>query len=152
ERWTPECPEWQTTEADLGRRAYNTALDHLEALVVQRLFEMEKMSLRGTVGYALRTHLAKALRERSEAIRNALQRYNNLARDLKPPRATLSFQEVVDYSFLSEFTLLRHSREDIRSKRWSDPFVRETTVKWLLVRCARTELKRLNVEVRRLWT
>ncbi|KZO99457.1 hypothetical protein CALVIDRAFT_477266, partial [Calocera viscosa TUFC12733] len=151
ERWAPESDEWRNTEDELRRRTYNQALDHLEALVVQRLFEMEKLSLRGT-GYALRTHLAKALRERSEAIRTALQRYNNLARQVKPPRPTLSFQEVVDYSFLSEFTLLRNSREDIRAKRWSDPFVRETTVKWLLVRCARVELKCLNVEVCRLWT
>ncbi|EJU04956.1 hypothetical protein DACRYDRAFT_47361, partial [Dacryopinax primogenitus] len=43
--WTPNCEEWQHTEVDLANQAYNDALDELESLIVQRLFEMEKRNL-----------------------------------------------------------------------------------------------------------
>ncbi|KZO93751.1 hypothetical protein CALVIDRAFT_485477, partial [Calocera viscosa TUFC12733] len=151
QRWTPEHPQWQEAEHALAHREYNLALDHLEGLVVQRLFEMEKLNLRGT-GYAMRTSIAKAIQERSAAIRSALDKYNHMAILLVPPRPTLDFQEVIDMTFLSDFALLRYSRNDIRKRQWSDPLVRQAMTQWLLVRCAKEEIKRLNIEIRRLWT
>ncbi|KZT58564.1 hypothetical protein CALCODRAFT_422391, partial [Calocera cornea HHB12733] len=148
-RWTPDCEQWQEAEQDHRHRAYNQALDHLEGLVVQRLFEIEKRNLRGT-GYKMRVAIAKALKQRSHAIQGALARYNELARRVNRP--TLTFKEVLDYSFLADFALLRFARHNLLQHRWTEPKVRHATVKWLLVQCAREELKRLDVEIRRVWT
>ncbi|KDQ09799.1 hypothetical protein BOTBODRAFT_116704 [Botryobasidium botryosum FD-172 SS1] len=48
ERWHPSHPRWVETSKYMKARAYKCALDKLELLVVQRLFEMEKLNMRGT--------------------------------------------------------------------------------------------------------
>lgn len=48
ERWLPSTPEWKEAEAYMEVRDYQRALDKLEGLVVQRLFELTKMGLAGT--------------------------------------------------------------------------------------------------------
>jgi hypothetical protein len=53
---------------------------------------------------------------------------------------------------LAEFDLLRHSRNDIRDRKWAQPAYREATIKYLTLCRAREELQRLDVEVRRLFT
>ncbi|KIK32736.1 hypothetical protein CY34DRAFT_100864 [Suillus luteus UH-Slu-Lm8-n1] len=136
-------------EARLGK--YRTALNDLERLVVMRLFELSKLSLSGT-GYKLRQQISKALQRRSEAIRNAINRYNVQAVALNPPRPKISWKDIADYSFLGEFDLLRHSRTDIRSEDWAKPAHREATTKYFKLCRAREELTRLNVEIRRLRT
>ncbi|KAG2738887.1 hypothetical protein P692DRAFT_201842716 [Suillus brevipes Sb2] len=136
-------------EARLGK--YRTALDDLERLVVMRLFELSKLSLSGT-GYKLRQQIGKALQRRSEAIRNAIKRYNIQAVALNPPRPKISWKDIADYSFLGEFDLLRHSRNDIRTDDWAKPAHREATTKYFKLCRAREELARLNVEIRRLRT
>jgi hypothetical protein len=99
------------------------------------------------VGYKLRQHINKALQRRSEAVHKAIARYNTQAVVLNPPRPKLSWKEVVDYSFLSEFDLLRLSRTDIRSDDWAKPAYREAMVKYFKLRCAHEELTRIEVEV-----
>ncbi|KAG2120042.1 hypothetical protein DEU56DRAFT_928749 [Suillus clintonianus] len=136
-------------EACLGK--YRTALDDLERLVVMRLFELSKLSLSGT-GYKLRQQIGKALQRRSEAIRNAINRYNIQAIALNPPRPKISWKDIADYSFLGEFDLLRHSRTDIRSEDWAKPAHREATTKYFKLCRAHEEITRLNVEIRRLRT
>ena len=103
-------------------------------------------------GYKLRRQIGKALQRRSEAIRNALNRYNVQAAKLTPPRPPLSWKEIVDYSFLAEFDLLRHSREDIRHQPWVQVARREATVKYFKLCRAQEEVVRLNIEIRRLRT
>lgn len=98
----------------------------------------------------MRKQIAKALQRRSEAIRNALSKYNEQA--VLCSRPTLTWKEVVDYGFLAEFDLLRHSRNDIRDRKWAQPAYREATIKYLTLCRAREELQRLDVEVRRLFT
>ena len=105
-----------------------------------------------SVGYKLRRQIGKALQRRSEAIRKALSRYNAQATKLIPPRPPLTWKEIVEYSFLAEFDLLRLSRTDIRSERWTQPSSREGTIKYLKLRRAREEIVRLNVEICRLRT
>ena len=104
------------------------------------------------LGYKLRTRIAKALQTLSEAIRNALTRYNTEAAKLVPPRPKLSWKDVVEYTFLAEFDLLRHSRVDIRTQPWAEPSQREATLQYLYLQCAKEEIKYLNCEIRRLWT
>jgi len=48
ERWTPDSEEWKHAASYLAIREYQMALDKLEGLVVQRLFELAKMGLSGT--------------------------------------------------------------------------------------------------------
>lgn len=48
EWWTPESDEWQAALKYSSVRDFQKALDKLEALVVQRLFELSKMGLAGT--------------------------------------------------------------------------------------------------------
>ena len=43
-RWQPSSPEYIHAVQYLGRRKYKKALDHLQKLVVQRLFELHKMN------------------------------------------------------------------------------------------------------------
>ena len=51
-------------------------------------------------GYKLRKHIAKALSAWSQAIRTALDRYNDAAAAMKPKKPLLSWENVVEYAFL----------------------------------------------------
>ncbi|KAF9070770.1 hypothetical protein BDP27DRAFT_1220166, partial [Rhodocollybia butyracea] len=80
------------------------ALDRLEGLVVARLFELTKLNMSRT-GYKLRTHIANALKARSQAICTTVTAYNDAAFELDRPQ--LTWEQVLEYSFLSDFDLLR---------------------------------------------
>ncbi|KAI0043338.1 hypothetical protein FA95DRAFT_1584139 [Auriscalpium vulgare] len=170
ERWNEDSEEYRAVKAQTIERKYRKALDELERLVVQRLFELTKLNMAGTgasgslilhgaytysyltTGYKLRTHIATALKRRSAAIRSALDKYNTQARRLVPPRPILSWKEVVDYSFLGEFDLLREARTDIRREKWADPAHRDLLLQHLELLRAREELLRCDNEIRRLRT
>ncbi|TFK46288.1 hypothetical protein OE88DRAFT_1596381, partial [Heliocybe sulcata] len=59
-RWTPDTPEYQAVQAQLRECKYKNALDELERLVVQHLFELSKLNMSGT-GYKLWQQITKAL-------------------------------------------------------------------------------------------
>jgi hypothetical protein len=46
-RWTPDTPEYQKALIMLRERRYQRALDHLERLVIQRLFKLAKLGISG---------------------------------------------------------------------------------------------------------
>jgi hypothetical protein len=98
------------------------------------------------LGYKLRKHIAKALQTCSKAIRTALDQYNKAAVALGKPE--LVWEEVLEYTFLSEFDLLRSAcREDISQKPWATRLGRlalDSHFKQLRVR---EEIERLNVEI-----
>ncbi|KAG1787544.1 hypothetical protein EV424DRAFT_1340062 [Suillus variegatus] len=150
-RWEQEDQEWKDVGHLVANRKFQRALDHLEGLVVARIFELSKMNQAGT-GYKLRKHIGKALQVRSAAIRTALDRYNTAARALHPPRASLSWEEVVEYAFLSNFDLLRDARQDISQCPWATPTGRLTMDTYFKTRRAREEIQRLDIEIRRLAT
>ncbi|KAJ7866376.1 hypothetical protein B0H14DRAFT_3442365 [Mycena olivaceomarginata] len=79
------------------------------------MFELAKMNMSGT-GYKLRKHIAKALQVRSKAVKTALQKYNNAAAAMDPPKPHLAWEKVIEYTFLAEFDLLREGQEDIRNE------------------------------------
>ncbi|KAG1874316.1 hypothetical protein F4604DRAFT_1880849 [Suillus subluteus] len=126
------------------------------------LFELSKLSLSGTGKiivfvhshkcYKLRQKISKALQRRSQAIRNALSRFNLQAAALVPPRPQLTWKDIVEYSFLGEFDLLRQSRSDIRTLDWTKPAHREATVKYFKLQHAHEEIQCLNIEICRLHT
>ncbi|KAG6808178.1 hypothetical protein H0H92_005145 [Tricholoma furcatifolium] len=104
-------------------------------------------------GYKLRKHIAKALKARSQAIKNALDRYNAAAASLmSPPCPSLTWDEVVEYAFLSDFELLRNCREDVRLRAWARPSARLAMDKYFRMERAREEIDRLNIEIQRVMT
>ncbi|KAG9093635.1 hypothetical protein FRC06_011427 [Ceratobasidium sp. 370] len=151
DRWTPEHPEWQDAIRLRDEQALQACVDNLEHLGVERLLEMEK-TLHGGTGYKLREMISKSLATRSEIIRNAIKRYNELASRANPPREQITAKEFFSLSRLSDFKLLRESRSDILSQKWAQPQIREATNHSLRVLRAREELVRLQVEARRLQT
>ena len=167
DRWNSSTPEYQEIKKEFAHRRYRLALDELERLVVSRLFELTKLNASGTggslfcksrcsndvllfSGYKMRRQIAKALQRRSDAIRTALRLYNEQAALIGRPG--LTWKDIVDYGFLAEFDLLRHSRDDVRERTWAKPACREATIKHLTRARAQEEILRLNVEIRRLYT
>ena len=166
-RWTPTTPEYAETVRYISERRYHRALDNLQRLVTQRLFELHRLNLSGigqcfppsvvicanpTPGYKARTHLAKSLQTRCKAIRTATETYNRAARALDPPRPPLDWAQVSRYSFLEEFSLLRNTHRDISKAPWVNPVIRETIKRFFRVRRAHEEIQRCNIEIRRLLT
>jgi hypothetical protein len=103
-----------------------------------------------TLGYKLRQQISKSIARRSTALRNALARYNELAPEQDPPRPIIKYKELLNYASLGEFDLLRHLRHTIIEKPWTKPINHEATTKHFKVLCARKEIERLNIEIRRL--
>ncbi|KAG8918247.1 hypothetical protein FRC03_009306 [Tulasnella sp. 419] len=149
ERWSPTHTKYIETKEYLKIRRYRLDLDRLEKLVVQRLFELQKGHLEST-GYKLRMHLAKHLKSRSEAIRTALTSFNASARALNPSHINLKFSDIIQHSFVGEFDLLRDARQDIRQKEWSIPSKRILSDQYYFYVRAKEEIKRLDVEIKRL--
>ncbi|KAJ3514979.1 hypothetical protein NMY22_g14574 [Coprinellus aureogranulatus] len=150
-RWDPTMTEYLETLQYMNKRKFHKALDDLQKLVVQRLFELHRLGLSG-IGYRARTLLAKALRTRSKAIQNAVTRYNSAARELDPPGPELDWTKIAKYNFVEEFTVLRNTRRDIQTERWSDGEVREAMKLHQRIKRAQEEIGRLNIEMKRLFT
>jgi hypothetical protein len=104
------------------------------------------------LGYKLRTQISKALKSRASAIRNALQRYNKYAAEMIPPRPPLEWEQIVEFSFLAEFDLLRDGDAQLHSKRWANPLYRQASMQYFDGMRAKEEIERLNVEIGRLLT
>ncbi|KAF8123662.1 hypothetical protein K438DRAFT_1468517, partial [Mycena galopus ATCC 62051] len=144
--WTSSSPEWISAAEAIRNHKYQNALDKIEEIIVECLLEMTKIHKSGT-GYKLCSHIAKALQARSKAIRNVIERYNEVALAMAPPMPTLSWDEVVNYSFLAEFDILRDTRDSIRSRPWTRRNYRLAMDSYFKILCAREEIKRLNIEI-----
>ncbi|KAI5989491.1 hypothetical protein EDD15DRAFT_2370522 [Pisolithus albus] len=149
DRWTPLHREYINAREYTKHRVFIRAVEELEGLVVQRMFELSKANLAKT-GYKMRKHISKAISRRSAAIRAALERYNKLAPRQRPPRPKLDYAEVIGYSVLGEFSLLKHSRYEVLEKPWALPDNREMMMKYFKLQRSQEEITRLNVEIRRL--
>ncbi|KAJ7104590.1 hypothetical protein C8R43DRAFT_1092224 [Mycena crocata] len=151
ERWTTTSPKWLATTVEIKKRRYQLALDALELLIVERIFELTKMNQSQT-GYKMRKHIAKALQARSKAVRAAIDRYNAAAMLLDPPMPQLSWDQVVEYAFLADFDILRDTRAEVRARPWTRPSYRLAMDNSFKILRAREEIKRLNVEIPRVIT
>lgn len=168
-RWRPGLPAYDKAKKYVKERAYRRELDHVEKLIVQRLFELEKTHLVSTskwlryafccrelnfmlIGYAMRTNIAKHMQSRRATVETSITRLNTAAKALDPPRPTISAAEVLSKTFVGEIDFLRDSRNDIRTKPWADPILKTFLEQYFRLTRAKEELKRLNVEMRRLRT
>ncbi|KAJ3765228.1 hypothetical protein FB446DRAFT_795258 [Lentinula raphanica] len=150
-RWAEGSNEWERAKKAVREFDYQRALDKLEALLVARMFEMARLNVAGT-GYKMRKHISNAMKTRSKSIQTALKSYNEASAALTPPRRLIRWEEILDLTFLSEFDLLRDSREDVREKRWATPKNRQIMLEFFKLIRAEEELQRLHVEIRRLLT
>ena len=82
-------------------------------------------------GYKLRKHIG----------------YNITAQSLSPPHHTLTLEEVVKYTFLSNFQLLQDTCEDISQRPWASPMARLVLNMFFKMCRAQEEIIRLNVEI-----
>ncbi|KAH7908745.1 hypothetical protein BJ138DRAFT_1203757 [Hygrophoropsis aurantiaca] len=151
ERWSVDLPERIQAQSRITNKLFHKAVDDVERLVVMRLLELTKLQMSG-LGYKLRTQISNALKSRAPAIRNALGRYNKYAELMNPPRPSLKWEQIVEFSFLAEFDLLRETDEQIHSKRWANPSYRLAAVQYYDLQRAKEEIDRCNVEVLRLLT
>ncbi|KAJ7867192.1 hypothetical protein B0H14DRAFT_3441889 [Mycena olivaceomarginata] len=133
DRWTPASPRWESTTVAVMKRKYRLALDALELLIVERIFELTKMN-RSQTGYKMRKHIAKALQARSKAVRNAIDRYNSAASLLDPPMRQLTWET------------------KIQSRPWTRPAYRLAMDRYFKILRAREEIRHLNVEIPRVVT
>ncbi|KAJ7670822.1 hypothetical protein DFH06DRAFT_981090 [Mycena polygramma] len=151
ERWTSDSREWQEAAELVSTRRYRLAVNRLEELVVKRLFELTKMNMSGT-GYKLRHHIAKALQTRSRTIRTALARYNDAVVALDPPRRVLTWKDVVEYTFLADFDILRDPEANTTIRPWATPAARELMDTYFKIERAKEEIQWLDIEIRRFVT
>ncbi|KAF8162026.1 hypothetical protein K438DRAFT_1985345, partial [Mycena galopus ATCC 62051] len=113
--------------------------------------QLTKMNQSQT-GYKMRKHIAKALQARSKAVKNAIERYNDAAAGLEPPMPSVSWEQVVEYAFLTDFNILRDTRAEVQSKPWSRPAYCLAMDRYFKTLRAREESKHLNIEIRRVVT
>jgi hypothetical protein len=103
-------------------------------------------------GYKQRDKISKALKTRAQAIYTALERYNQAAQCLTPPPDPLYWHDIVQMATLADFDLLRLSHTDIRTLPWTQPVARQAMTLHFGIKRAAEEIRRLNVEIRRLMT
>ncbi|KAI0746795.1 hypothetical protein C8Q80DRAFT_1220069 [Daedaleopsis nitida] len=148
-RWRPGDKEYEETARYIDTRRYQQALGRLQRLVIQRLFELHRLNVAQTA-YRMRTQIAKSLQKRSKAIRTAVKQLNSAGAAIgRPP---VDFDAVTHYGFLEEFTLLQDTRNDIRSKPWAQPLIRETMRTARRLKRAEEEIVNVNREARRVHT
>ncbi|KAB5588154.1 hypothetical protein CTheo_8400 [Ceratobasidium theobromae] len=138
-RWSPGGPEWIAAEKLEAHSDFHAALDNLEHTTIQRLMELEKANVSGT-GYKLQIFIAKALKRREKALRNALQTYNTLACKVNPPRPTLTFKELIECAYIAHFDFLRQSQHGIQAAEWARPRNLQCSREWQGLERAREEI------------
>ncbi|KAJ7778568.1 hypothetical protein B0H14DRAFT_3095839 [Mycena olivaceomarginata] len=136
-------PQWTATVQQIKQKKYQKALDAVELLVVESNVE---------IGYKLRRHIAKALQARSKAVQNAIDRYNAAAIALDPPMASLTWEQVVEYTFLADFDILRDTRAEVQSRPWTRPAYRLAMDTYFKIKRAQEEIIHLNIEICRMMT
>ncbi|KAJ7585883.1 hypothetical protein C8J56DRAFT_787886 [Mycena floridula] len=151
DRWTEGSSDWVLNRDRAAMALYQKRLDRLEGLIVERILELAKVN-RAQTGYKMRKHIGQAVKTRSQAIQTALENYNNAAANLMPPRPALDWDTIIECAFLSEFDMLRDSRQDIREKPWAKPAGRSLQAQHYKILRAREEIIRCNIEITRLWT
>jgi hypothetical protein len=78
----------------------------------------------------------------------ALDCYNKLAPRQKPPYPKLKYFDVIGYSTLREFSLLKTSHPDMLTKPWAQPANHEMSMTYFKVIQSKEEIIHLNVEIR----
>ncbi|KAJ7687765.1 hypothetical protein B0H17DRAFT_1136118 [Mycena rosella] len=148
---TADGPEWNAAGLLVVTGWYRLCINKLEELVLKRLFELTKMNM-SQMRYKLRKYIAKALQVRSKTIRTALARYNLAAGSLTPKHRKLTWAEVVEYAFLSDFDILRDPTGNATLRDWATQGGRQLMDSFFRIERVKEEIPRLNIEICRLVT
>ncbi|KAE9387274.1 hypothetical protein BT96DRAFT_837850 [Gymnopus androsaceus JB14] len=97
-------------------------------------------------------HIAQSLKNRSKSIQNAIIAYNEAAAVLTPPCRKITWDEIVDFSYLLEFDILHDTHEDVREKKWATLQNRLLMSQFFKYIHAEEEIAWVHVEVKRLLT
>ena len=145
EPWTVESLQYKDTIKYIHQHQYHLALDKLEQLMVQQLFELSKANVLGMgklqpitymtysnieyylLGYKAHESISRTLKTWGKAIHTALNKYNNIAPKMDLPAPILQWRHLMEYSFISEFELFKHahSHHDITTEPWALPLNHE---------------------------
>jgi hypothetical protein len=85
-------------------------------------------------------------------VKTTLASYNTAAAALNEPRNPLTWEQVVEYAFLSDFDLLHDGRNDIHEELWAKPSGHATMDQYFKLQRADEEIFRLNIEIPRFIT
>ncbi|KAJ6573559.1 hypothetical protein DFH09DRAFT_915875 [Mycena vulgaris] len=141
--WTMDRKEWEDAVFLVRRRQYKLSIDQPEALVLKWMFKFTKMNMPGT-GYKMRIQTVKALQARSQAIHNVLARYNAA---LNLPGQILLWNEVINYTFLLEWDILRDLTGNADPLPWASPAARVIPDTYFKIKRTKEEVGQLNVEI-----
>ncbi|KAI6143864.1 hypothetical protein EDD17DRAFT_1515474 [Pisolithus thermaeus] len=144
--WTPLHCEYINAHKYMKHCAFIRTVEELEGLVVQQMFELSKANL-AKMGYKMHKHISKAISRCLAAICATLERYNKLAPHQHPPCPKLDYAEVISYSLLGEFSLLKHSHYEILEKPWALPDNCEMMMKYYKLQRSQEEITQLNMKV-----
>jgi hypothetical protein len=65
---------------------------------------------------------------------------------------SLTWEQVVEYTFLADFDVLRDTRVEVQSRPWTRPAYRLAMDTYFKIERAKEEITRLNIEIRQLIT
>ncbi|KAJ7091591.1 hypothetical protein C8R44DRAFT_647404, partial [Mycena epipterygia] len=102
--WVPGDEKWVAVATMVWRHRYQRVLDHLQGLIIARMFELANCDMSGTAEPALNKLVP------------ALNKFNPTLYKLDPAPKK---EEVVEYAFLVDFDLLCEGREDICGEPWA---------------------------------
>ncbi|KAJ3819046.1 hypothetical protein F5880DRAFT_1510464 [Lentinula raphanica] len=140
-RWLPESEEWISAKTKMAR---------LNVAGTGNIF-FYGPALGGrsyvATGYKMRRHISNAIKSRSKSIQAAMKAYNEAAAALVPPCRIIHWDEIVDYTFLSEFDLLCDTRNDVRTKQWASPTNRQIMLEFFKLIRVEEELQRLHIRL-----
>ncbi|KAK7030347.1 hypothetical protein VNI00_014204 [Paramarasmius palmivorus] len=166
-------PRWKRADAaylDAKQGAveheYRKAVDDLEHAVVSRLMEMTKLEASdigtvqfdlleqqsdGCTGYHQRDKITNTLKARAGAVRNALERYNELALRV-PGREQIPWASILNMASVADFDLLRDTHVNVERLERAKPTNQKVMQLHFGLKRAREEIIRLNVEIKHLVT
>ncbi|KAF8311110.1 uncharacterized protein EI90DRAFT_3138775 [Cantharellus anzutake] len=147
--WALDSPQRHEAVVLRQQRDYHQVLDELEQRAISRQLELEKIGLPKT-DYKARQQISALVAKRGKSLQSILEKYNNMAASMNPPKPSLTWQDVTDLNFLSDIVLLR-GREDIRDKPWFQHHFREATRAWHKFQRAREEIEIVSIEAHRIW-
>ncbi|KAJ7729122.1 hypothetical protein B0H14DRAFT_2640505 [Mycena olivaceomarginata] len=73
---------------------------------------------------------------------------STVALALDPPMASLTWEQVVKYTFLADFDILCDTRDEVQSRPWTRPAYRLAMDSYFKLCRAQEEVQRLNIEIR----
>ncbi|KAJ7671708.1 hypothetical protein B0H17DRAFT_1162089 [Mycena rosella] len=126
-RWTADGPEWNTAELVLKRLFELTKMNMSQTGECLLLYFSSRSESRDGAGYKLRKHISKALQK-------------------------LTWAEVVEYTFLSDFDILWDPTGNAALRDWATQGGRQLMDSFFRIERAKEEIPRLNIEIRRLIT